>query len=93
MLARITRDSGGNPLLAMELARAVPCDCPGCLPGGTCPSPPAMTRVLADTVSALPPAGRDAIRLAALLSVANLRDLQAAGVDLSAFDEAEDARC
>ncbi|MGW2548596.1 AAA family ATPase [Streptomyces sp. NPDC001635] len=92
LLARITRDSGGNPLLAMELARAVLRLPRLPSPGEDLPFPATMTRVLADTVSALPPAGRDAIRLAALLSVANLRDLQAAGVDLSAFDEAEDAR-
>ncbi|MFF3563624.1 AAA family ATPase [Streptomyces sp. NPDC002574] len=92
LLARIARDSGGNPLLAMELARAVLRLPRLPSPGEDLPFPATMTRVLADTVSALPSTSRDAIRLAALLSVARLRDLQAAGVDLGVLDAAEDAR-
>ncbi|MFG3661562.1 AAA family ATPase [Streptomyces sp. NPDC047706] len=92
LLSRIVRDCGGNPLLAMELARAVLRLPQLPSPAEDLPFPATMTSMLADRVSALRAACREAIRLAALLSVANLRDLQAAGVDLSDLDAAEDAR-
>lgn len=91
LLARIARDCGGNPLLAMELTRAVLRLPRLPSPGEDLPFPATTTRLVAGTVAALPPAGRAAIRLAALLSVAHLRDLSAAGVDPAAFDPAEDA--
>ncbi|MEV7322000.1 LuxR family transcriptional regulator [Streptomyces sp. NPDC093970] len=92
LLARIVRDSGGNPLLVMELARAVLRLPRLPSPGEDLPFSATMSKVLAETVGALPTESRDAIRLAALLSVARLRDLRAAGVDLGDLDAAEDAR-
>ncbi|MGW2684930.1 AAA family ATPase [Streptomyces sp. NPDC001414] len=92
LLARMVRDSGGNPLLVTELARAVLRLPRLPSPGEDLPFSATMSKVLAESVALLPAASRDAVRLAALLSVASLRDLRAAGVDLADLDPAEDAR-
>ncbi|MGK5671288.1 AAA family ATPase [Micromonospora sp. URMC 106] len=91
LVARITRDAGGNPLFAIELARAVlrlprP---PG--PDTDLPTPPPARRLLADTLLTLPRPSRDAVRLAALLTVPTLDDLRATGVPADALDAAEEA--
>ncbi|MEU0155063.1 AAA family ATPase [Micromonospora fulviviridis] len=91
LLARLARDADGNPLLAIELARAVlrlprP---PG--PDEDLPVPSSLRHLLADTLRALPDDGRDAVRLAALLTVPTGKDLAAAGVPAGALDAAEDA--
>ncbi|MFC0032295.1 AAA family ATPase [Micromonospora chaiyaphumensis] len=91
LLARLARDADGNPLLAIELARAVlrlprP---PG--PDEDLPVPSSLRHLLADTLRALPGPGRHAVRLAALLTVPTGKDLAAAGVPVEALDAAEDA--
>ncbi|MGW4297925.1 AAA family ATPase, partial [Micromonospora chersina] len=91
LLARLARDADGNPLLAIELARAVlrlprP---PG--PDDDLPVPSSLRHLLADTLRALPDDARDAVRLAALLTVPTGKDLAAAGVPADALDAAEDA--
>ncbi|OKI67394.1 helix-turn-helix transcriptional regulator [Micromonospora sp. CB01531] len=91
LLARITRDAGGNPLLAIELARAVLRLPRPPRPGEDLPVPSLMRQLLADALRALPRPSRDAVRLAALLSVPTLPDLHAAGVPVDAFDAAEEA--
>ena len=91
LLARIARDAGGNPLLAIELARAVLRLPTLPLPGEDLPVAASMTQLLADALAALPVPSRDAVRLAALLSVPTAADLVAAGVWMPAFDAAEEA--
>ncbi|SNT25423.1 AAA ATPase domain-containing protein [Asanoa hainanensis] len=91
LLARIARDAGGNPLLAIELARAVlrlprP---PG--PGEDLPVVASMRQLVADATRALPPAGQAAVRLAALLTVPTVDDLVSAGVVAADLDPAEEA--
>lgn len=91
LLGRIVRDAGGNPLMAIELARAVL----------RLPRPPradedlpvaaSMQTLLAATMHELPARTRKAIRLAALLSAPTLTDLNAAGVDAVDLDPAEQA--
>ncbi len=91
LLARIAHDSGGNPLLAIELARAVLRLPRLPLPGEDLPVASSMQHLLTDALAALPTASRDAVRLAALLAVPTLRDLTSAQVPLTAFDPAEEA--
>ncbi|MEV4532815.1 LuxR C-terminal-related transcriptional regulator [Asanoa sp. NPDC049518] len=91
LLARIARDAGGNPLLAIELARAVlrlprP---PG--PGEDLPVVASTRQLVADATRALPPASQAAVRLAALLTVPTVDDLVAAGVAAADLDPAEEA--
>jgi DNA-binding CsgD family transcriptional regulator len=91
LLARIAHDSGGNPLLAIELARGVLR-----LPhrptlGEDLPVAASMQGLLDDAFAALPAATREALRLAALLAVPTGRDLGAAGVGTGALDAAEEA--
>ncbi|OLR94642.1 helix-turn-helix transcriptional regulator [Actinokineospora bangkokensis] len=91
LLGRIAEGSGGNPLLAIELARAV-LRLPALpRPGADLPVRASLRELLAAAVAALPPAGRDAVRLAALLSAPRLPDLVAAGVDPADLDPAEEA--
>lgn len=91
LLARITHDAGGNPLLAIELARAVLRLPHLPLPGEDLPVASSMQQLLAETLARLPVESRDAVRLAALLAVPTLADLAAAGVAFEAFDPAEEA--
>jgi DNA-binding CsgD family transcriptional regulator len=91
LLARIARDAGGNPLLAIELARAVLRLPRPPMPGEDLPVAASMQQLLADVLAALPDASREAVRLAALLASPTLRDLAAAGVRPAAFDPAEEA--
>ena len=90
-VARLARESGGNPLLAIELTRAVlrlP-RMPG--PGGDLPVPASMHELVAASLATLPPDSVRAVRLAALLSAPHLSDLSAAGVGPDALDAVEEA--
>ncbi len=91
LLARIARDAGGNPLLAIELARAVLRLPRLPLPGEDLPVATSMQELLVDALGTLPRRGRDAVRMAALLTVPALRELAAAGVSPADFDAAEEA--
>ncbi len=91
LLARIVHDAGGNPLLAIELARAV-LRLPNLpAPGEDLPVAASLQHLLADVLAELPEASRAAVRLAALLAAPTVRDLTSAGVSLSSFDAAEEA--
>ncbi|GIF96896.1 LuxR C-terminal-related transcriptional regulator [Catellatospora citrea] len=92
LLSRIARDSGGNPLLAIELTRAVLRLPRLPSPGEELPFPTTMPQVMAEAVRVLPQRSREAVRLAALLSVPTLAGLRAAGVDPADLDAAEEAR-
>jgi DNA-binding CsgD family transcriptional regulator len=91
LLAQIARDAGGNPLLAIELARAVLRLPRAPLPGEDLPVALSMRQLLADALASLPAASRHAVRLTSLLTVPTLRDLTAAGVSPADFDPAEEA--
>ncbi|MFG1777341.1 LuxR C-terminal-related transcriptional regulator [Micromonospora sp. NPDC049048] len=91
LLVRIAEEAGGNPLLAIELARAVLRMPQLPAPGADLPAAPSLRRLVADRVAALPPDTRHAIRLAALSGVPALAALVRAGVSPTAFDAAEEA--
>ncbi|MGW4500806.1 AAA family ATPase [Micromonospora sp. NPDC004336] len=91
LVARITRDAGGSPLLAIELARAVLRLPRPPAPDADLPAPPSARHLLAATLLALPGPSRDAVRLAALLTAPTVADLRAAGVPADALDPAEEA--
>ncbi|MEV6965945.1 LuxR C-terminal-related transcriptional regulator [Hamadaea sp. NPDC051192] len=90
LLARIARDAAGNPLLAIELARAVLRLPQLPRPGDDLPVAASMHDLVAATLRDLPTETREAVRLAALLAAPNLRDLAAAGVPATALDAAEE---
>lgn len=90
-VARVARESEGNPLLAIELTRAalrLP-QLPG--PGGDFPVPASMQELVEGSLATLPVDCLRAARLAALLSVAHLGELEAAGVRPEAADMLEEA--
>jgi len=91
LLARIARDAGGNPLLAIELARAVLRLPRPPRPGEDLPVAASMQQLLTDTTKTLPDPTQAAVRLAALLTVPTVDDLVAAGAAPTALDAAEDA--
>ncbi len=91
LLARVAHESGGNPLLAIELARAILRLPVPLAPGDDLPVAASMQDLVAATLSGLPPPSRDAVRLAALLSTPQLPDLVAAGADPTDLDPAEEA--
>lgn len=80
LLVRIAEDSGGNPLLAIELARAVLRLPQLPAPGADLPAAPSLRHLVAERLAALPPATRQAIRLAALSGGPTLSGLARAGV-------------
>lgn len=91
LLARVADESAGNPLLAIELARSVLRLPVPPAPGDDLPVAASMQDLVAATLAALPAPGRDAVRLAALLSTPHVADLVAAGADAAALDAAEEA--
>lgn len=91
LLVRIAAEAGGNPLLAIELARAVLRLPQLPAPGADLPAAPSLRQLVADRVAALPPDTRHAVRLAALSGVPTLAGLARAGVSPAAFDAAEEA--
>jgi DNA-binding CsgD family transcriptional regulator len=91
LLARIAREAGGNPLMAIELARAVLRRPHPPSPTEDLPVVTSLSALLDDSVARLPVATREAVRLAALLAVPTPAELVAAGVDLESLDAAEEA--
>ncbi|MBB5114202.1 DNA-binding CsgD family transcriptional regulator [Micromonospora echinospora] len=91
LVERLARDADGNPLLAVELARAVLRLPRPPAHDEDLPVPSSLRRLLAETLRTLPGPSREAVRLAALLTVPDMRDLTAAGVPPGALDAAEDA--
>ncbi|MFI7522209.1 ATP-binding protein [Micromonospora globbae] len=91
LLVRIAEDSGGNPLLAIELARAVLRLPQLPAPGADLPAAPSLRHLVAERLAALPPATRQAIRLAALSGGPTLSGLARAGVAPEDLDAAEEA--
>ncbi|MDO3704669.1 LuxR C-terminal-related transcriptional regulator [Micromonospora sp. C28SCA-DRY-2] len=91
LLVRIAAEAGGNPLLAIELARAVLRLPQLPAPGADLPAAPSLRQLVAGRVAALPPDTRHAVRLAALSGVPTLAGLARAGVPPAAFDAAEEA--
>lgn len=91
LVARLARDSGGNPLLAIELTRAVlrlPRR-PGS--GEDLPVPGSMRELVAGSLADLPAPALAAVRYAALLAAPDLGALRAVGVAASDLDAAEEA--
>ncbi|PZG01381.1 AAA family ATPase [Micromonospora deserti] len=91
LLVRIAREAGGNPLLAIELTRAVLRMPRLPAPGADLPAAPSLRRLVADRLAALPAPTRHAIRLAALSGVPTLTGLARAGVPAADLDPAEEA--
>jgi hypothetical protein len=77
--------------MAIELARAVLRLPRPPLPGEDLPVASSMQQLLTDALAALPAASRDSVRLAALLTVPTVGDLDVAGVPLPALEPAEEA--
>ncbi|MEV6369156.1 LuxR C-terminal-related transcriptional regulator [Micromonospora musae] len=91
LLVRLAEESGGNPLLAIELARAVLRLPHRPDPGADLPAAPSLRQLVADRLAALPAPTRHAIRLAALSGVPTLDGLARAGVAFADLDAAEEA--
>ncbi|MER7891008.1 LuxR C-terminal-related transcriptional regulator [Micromonospora sp. NPDC094482] len=91
LLIRIAAESGGNPLLAVELARAVLRMPRLPAPGADLPAAPSLRQLVAERVATLPPPTRQAIRLAALSGLPTLAGLAQAGVAAADLDAAEEA--
>ncbi|MER7474989.1 AAA family ATPase, partial [Micromonospora sp. NPDC000018] len=91
LLVRIAEEAGGNPLLAIELARAVLRMPQLPAPGADLPAAPSLRQLVAERVAALPPDTRHAIRLAALSGLPTVAGLARAGVPAAALDAAEEA--
>ncbi|WP_375503627.1 AAA family ATPase [uncultured Jatrophihabitans sp.] len=90
IVARLARESGGNPLLAIELTRAalrLP-RMPG--PGGDFPVPASMYELVDASLGTLRPDSVRAARLAALLSAPHVSELAAAGIAADALDAVEE---
>ncbi len=90
VVARLVRESGGNPLLAIELTRAalrLP-RMPG--PGGDFPIPASMHELVDGSLATLHPDSVRAARLAALLSAPHLSELAALGIAADALDAVEE---
>ena len=88
--ARVIREADGNPLLAIELARAVLRLPRPPLPGEDLPVARSIRQLVADTMAGLPAASRESVRLAALLTVATRGDLAAIGCPPEAYEPAEE---
>ena len=71
-LVRIERVTGGNPLFALEIARALG-PAPALEPGGALPVPASLQEAVAERVAALPPRGRESLLVVAALSHADRR--------------------
>ncbi|NLU78880.1 helix-turn-helix domain-containing protein [Micromonospora sp. HNM0581] len=91
LLTRIAREAAGNPLVAIEVARAVQRLPRPPEPAQDLPVASSMHQLLGEVLARLPAGCRDAVRLASLLGVPLLRDLAAAGTSPAAFDAAEEA--
>ena len=91
LLARVAHESGGNALLAIELARAVLRLPVPPLPNEDLPVNASIKELVAATVAAMPEPSRTAVRLAALLSMPKVAELEGAGVEPSTLDPVEEA--
>lgn len=80
VLVRIEEASRGNPLYALELARALDRAAASITPGAPLPVPDSLGSLVAARVAALPPATRSALLLAAAAADPALATLRAAGV-------------
>ena len=67
VLVRLHETSGGNPLFALEIARALPASAP-VEPGAPLPVPDSLRELPAGRIPTLPPSARDALLAASALS-------------------------
>ena len=91
LVVRLANESGGNPLLAIELTRAMlrlPA-LPG--PGDDLPVPASMHELVAASLATLPTHAVRAMRLIALMSSPHLSDLSEAGISADSIDAGEEA--
>ena len=91
LVVRLAHESGGNPLLAIELTRSMlrlP-HLPG--PGDDLPVPASMQALVGASLSALPAEAVRAIRLIALMSSPRVADLDAADIAIETIDVVEEA--
>ncbi|MCW2497975.1 AAA family ATPase [Jatrophihabitans sp.] len=91
LVSRIARESGGNPLFAIELTRAVLRLPERPRAGEDLPVPRSMHDLVAASLAGLPASSLVGIRLAALLATPDLATLAAAGVAATDLDAAEEA--
>ena len=87
VLVRIERVTGGNPLFALEMARALG---PVPEPGGEVPVPASLREAVAARVASLPPAARESLVVVAALSHAAV-DVVVQGSSAAGLDAADRA--
>lgn len=90
-LARIAHESGGNPLLAIELARAV---IRAPIPphsGDDLPVVGSIQELVDATLATLPERAREAVQLASLLTSPSVEAITATGVEAAVLDALEDS--
>jgi DNA-binding CsgD family transcriptional regulator len=88
-LVRIERVTGGNPLFALEIARALG-PAPVLEPGGALPVPVSLQEAIVDRIAALPPPGRASLLVVAALSHATV-ELVVQASSAAGLTVAEDA--
>jgi DNA-binding CsgD family transcriptional regulator len=91
LLGRLAQESGGNPLLAIEMLRAILRQPAQPRPGDDLPVAGSLQALVDDTLTALPDESQLAVRLAALLTSPTVDTLADAGVADEALDPAEGA--
>src|SRR5262249_15024669 len=89
VLLAVQRASGGNPLFALEIARALVET--GAEYDGTLPLPEQFTVLVRERIERLPPRTRKALRVASALNEPTMTLLERAEIEPSALEPAETA--
>jgi DNA-binding NarL/FixJ family response regulator len=91
LVAKIHEASGGNPLFALEIGRALGPYEPELAPGTPLPVPSSLQQLLEERLTSLTEVARSALLIAAASPRPTVALLRAAGADTSGLEEAEEA--
>jgi len=91
LVKRIYETSGGNPLFALEIGRALGGEDPNLKPGEPLPVPVDLQELLRKRLSSLPASAHRALLVAACSAQPTLALVEGAGASRSGLEKAEDA--